>query len=194
VSLLPLLLVGAAAIAISASAPKPYVVLLESPDGTTGEVIIRGSKGEQTIRTARFGAILDGSTAPSPVSADQIQQDFGEAMSAQPELPAHYILYFGSGTQLTAESETLLPQIVASANARPMTDISVIGHTDTVGPSNANELLASQRAASVVEILKARGLKALSLQIESHGKSNPLLPTPDETLEPRNRGVEISIR
>jgi len=30
--------------------------------------------------------------------------------------------------------------------------------------------------------------------VESHGKRNLLVPTPDETPEPRNRRVEITIR
>jgi len=50
-----------------ASQPKSYVVLLESPDGTTGKVVVKGDKGEQTIAKARFAAPMDGSQPPAAV-------------------------------------------------------------------------------------------------------------------------------
>ena len=72
--------------------------------------------------------------------------------------------------------------------------MSVIGHSDTVGKPDLNEALSLKRAQAVAELLKGRGLKVDALTVESHGERNLLVPTPDETPEPRNRRVEISIR
>jgi outer membrane protein OmpA-like peptidoglycan-associated protein len=170
-------------------------VLRESPDGTTGKVVIKGTKGEQTIDKKGYGAALDGSQAAVPISEENIQRDFGEAMAARPQLPERYLLYFDSGgAKLTAESAALLSKIVEKAAKRPAADISIIGHTDTVGKAELNESLALKRAEAVAELMKNMGLQILDLSIESHGKSNLLIQTPDETPEPRNRRVEISIR
>lgn len=188
-----LLLSGLALLAGCGS--KSYVVLLENPDGSTGSVVVKGSKGEQVIDQARQGAALDGASKPAAVSEADIQRDFGSAMAARPQLPERFLLYFVSGgAQLTPESQALLPKIVASAAQRPAVDVSIIGHTDTVGRAEQNEELALKRAQAIAEQIKAKGLKVHALSVESHGERNPLVKTADEVPEPRNRRVEISLR
>lgn len=74
-------------------------------------------------------------------------------------MPDHFLLYFESGgTRLTAESSAMLPKIFEAASKRPA-DMSVIGHTDTVGRAELNESLALKRANEVAAMLKDRGLK-----------------------------------
>ncbi|MEW6514937.1 MAG: OmpA family protein [Pseudomonadota bacterium] len=197
--LCPLLLPLAMATLLGACAspPKPvsYVALLESPDGSTGKVVVRGSKGEQVIDKAKTGVPLDGSQPAAPVNDEKLKQDFGAAMAARPLLPERYLLYFVSGgAVLTAESAGLLPQIIASVTNRPGVDVSIIGHSDTVGKADTNAALALKRAQAIADQLKEKGLKAAALSVESHGESNLLVKTPDETAEPRNRRVEVSIR
>lgn len=188
---LPLLL----AALLAGCGGKSYVALLESPDGTTGKVVVRGDKGEQVIDRKMQAVPIDGSAPPAPISEETLKRDFGAAMAARPLLPERFLLYFESGgAQLTAESAALLPRIVASVTERPAVDVSIIGHSDTVGKADANEALALKRAAAVAEMLKAQGLRAHALSVESHGERNLLVATPDETPEPRNRRVEISVR
>jgi outer membrane protein OmpA-like peptidoglycan-associated protein len=182
-------------LAACATKPASYVTLLASPDGTVGKVLVKGANGEQLLEQAHYAARLDGSTAPAPVEEAQFQRDFASAMAARPELPQHFILYFETGgAQLTAESLALLPEILASVGRRATVDMSVIGHSDTVGKADLNEALSLKRAQSVADLLRSDGLKVDALTVESHGKRNLLIPTPDETPEPRNRRVEISIR
>lgn len=193
---------GAALLLGCATPPPPppakaqsYVVLLASPDGSVGKVVVRGSKGEQVIDQVRNAALLDGSAAPAPVDEIRLQLDFGEAMAARPVLPQHFILYFESGgAQLTAASLALLPEILESAKQRTTVDISVIGHSDTVGKAEVNEALSLKRAQAVATLIQGKGLHVEALSVESHGERNLLVPTPDETPEPRNRRVEVTIR
>jgi len=105
------------------------------------------------------------------------------------------MLYFKSGSAvLTDESQALIPSIVETARKYPAPDVSVIGHTDTMGDSDYNEQIALQRARSVAEIIRNAGIQVQALTIESHGERNLLVPTPDNTPEPRNRRVEITVR
>lgn len=174
---------------------QSYVVLLASPDGSVGKVVVRGSKGEQVIDQARGAALLDGSAAPALVDEARLQRDFGEAMAARPLLPQHFLLYFESGgAQLTAASLALLPEIVESAKQRATVDMSVIGHSDTVGKADTNADLSLKRAQAVADLIQRRGLRVEELTVESHGERNLLVPTPDETPEPRNRRVEVTLR
>lgn len=185
-----------AALALAGCAgPGSYVVLLPSPDGTVGKVTISGASGQQVLTQARTGTTLNGSKAPFEVSREQLAQDFGEAMSARPALPEHFLLYFvPGGTQLTPLSVTLLPKILQRAKARHAVDVSVIGHTDTQGKAETNEALALKRAGAIADQLRQMGLQDTVISVESHGERNLLVPTPDETAEPRNRRVEITLR
>ena len=72
--------------------------------------------------------------------------------------------------------------------------MSVIGHSDTQGKAEANEALALRRAGAIAQQLRQLGLQDPVLSVESHGERNLLVPTPDETAEPRNRRVEITLR
>lgn len=194
-SLFVQLLLAASTGFLGGCASQSYVALLESPDGTTGKVFIKGAKGEQVIDRAGSAAPLDGSKAAQALPEEQLKRDFGEAMAARPLLPERFILYFESGgAKLTSESEALLPKVVENAAKRPGVDVSIIGHTDTAGKADANEALALKRAQAVAEMIKAKGLKVTGLTVESHGERNLLIQTPDETPEPRNRRVEVSIR
>lgn len=180
---------------LGACAEKSYIVLLPDADGSVGKVIVRGKGGEQTLTQAREGVLLSGESKPALVDAAKIEKDFGAAMAARPILPQRFVLYFQSGgVELTPESQALLPKIRQSVESRPAADISVIGHTDTVGKAEANEALALKRAEAISRLLQDSGVKAQAVLVESHGERNLLVPTPDETAEPRNRRVEISVR
>lgn len=175
--------------------PVDYVVLLPDVDGTVGKVIIKGKQGDQTLEAAGTGAPLNGATPPAEVPQDQLIRDFGAAIGARPTVPDRFLLYFETGgARLTSESQALIPAILQKAAAREAADISVIGHTDTAGNAAANTALGYQRATTIANLLRQRGLQPAVLTIESHGESNLLVTTPDETPEPRNRRVEITIR
>nr|WP_326528800.1 OmpA family protein [Rhodoferax sp.] len=175
--------------------PQSYVALLPNPDGAVGKVVVQGQRGEQLLTQAQQGALLDGSQPPFAVSTSQLERDFGAAMKARPALPEQFLLYFEQGgAQLTAESQRLLARIVERAQTRLSVDMSVIGHSDTQGAANANEALALKRATAIAEQLRDLGLKNAVMVVESHGERNLLVPTPDDTAEPRNRRVEITLR
>lgn len=180
----------------TAPAPKSYAVLMENPDGTTGQIAVSGAKGEVLLDKPRTGADLDGSTGtPYVIDEARINRDFGAALAARPPLPASFMLYYrAGGTVLTDESQALIPAILEASGNRPAPDVSVIGHTDTVGNSESNEKLALQRAQSVAEIIRKAGLQVHDLTITSHGERNLLVATPDNTPEPRNRRVEVTVR
>lgn len=172
-----------------------YVVLLPSPDGTVGRVIVQGKGGEQELTKALSGTLTDGSTKPFEVGKEQMALDFGAAMAARPPLPESFLLYFNSGTtDLTGESKALLPRIMARIHDRKALDMSVIGHTDTVGKAPSNEVLGLQRANVIAKQIQELAPEGTILSVESNGERNLLVPTPDEKNEPRNRRVEVTLR
>ncbi|HSB71570.1 MAG TPA: OmpA family protein [Candidatus Methylomirabilis sp.] len=179
--------------------PDNVVVLLADPDGHVGRIIVSNSQGSQELDQPRAATeIADASRAPSAPSRmeqSQIARIFGEALAAQPSLPVRYMLYFDPGsTQLTAESRTLIPEVIRTIRERHSNDVSVVGHSDTTGNREYNYRLSLMRAQAVRQLIVDAGVDPSFLEITSHGKDNPLIPTGDNVAEPRNRRVEITVR
>ncbi len=180
-------------------APSPklvaYAVLLDNADGSAGAITFTDANGTVAVNRSKNAVNLDGATAPYTVDDNTLQKDFGAIIAARPQAPASFLLYFESGgTQLTAESQALISKIVADAAKRPAADISVIGHTDTEGDADANEKLGLQRAQAVSGLIAGAGLKAVETTVTSHGERDLLVKTPDNTAEPKNRRVEVTVR
>lgn len=188
---------------VTGCSPKSYVVLMDSPDGTTGKVAVSSAQGNVLLAKSRTGIDLDGSSdVPFSVDESQIQKDFGEAMAARPPLPTSLMLYYKQGgTELTESSRVLIPALLKMVRMHPAPDISVIGHTDTMGEDDFNERVGLERAQSVADIIrgelkKERKMKEedIHITVVSHGERNLLIATPDNTPEPKNRRVEITVR
>jgi outer membrane protein OmpA-like peptidoglycan-associated protein len=104
-------------------------------------------------------------------------------------------LYFESGTdELTEASKMDLDRVLQELKQRPVPDIAVIGHTDTVGDLLTNDGLSAQRATTVKGFLVSIGIGADRIQVSGRGEREPIIPTADNVDEPLNRRVEINVR
>jgi outer membrane protein OmpA-like peptidoglycan-associated protein len=182
-----------------ASAKKSLVVLQSDPDGKTGEIVVANKAGSQVLaRPGEATEVKDANTPPSApfrVEQAEVAKTFGPALAARPAPPGLYLLYFRTGsTDLMAESERLITQILQIVKARHSTDIRVVGHTDRVGTREGNYTLALDRAQEVKRILISKGVDPAVIEVESHGEDNPLIPTPNEAPELQNRRVEVTVR
>lgn len=185
-------------IALAGCGPKTTVVLLPEVDGSVGRIAVTSDAGEVEISRPGEATIVRSGAAPSEpevYSTETIEKTFGASLKALPDPPVHFILYFLSGsTQLTRESLAQLAEIQKSIDARNSQDIAVIGHTDTTGDRKYNMILSRKRAQAVRKILQQNGVPPLNMIVTSHGEENPLIRTPDNVPEPRNRRVEVVVR
>jgi len=178
---------------------KGMVVLLSHPDGKAGQVVISNKGGTQVLTDPGHGVeVPDAEKAPmSPVAMadEKIRENFGEALSALPPPPIHFILYFRTDTtDLTEDSRKSLEQVLPAIVERKSTDVSVVGHTDTVGVREYNCSLGMERALLLKTILVSLGINPAFIEVASHGEGNLLVKTGDEVNEPRNRRVEVVVR
>jgi outer membrane protein OmpA-like peptidoglycan-associated protein len=116
-------------------------------------------------------------------------------LSALPPPPRQFTLFFRfESDELTEQSQALIPEVLAAVKAHAVQDVVVIGHTDTMGTQPANYALGLKRAVTVRNLLVNAGLNGSTIDVTSVGELDPLVKTPDETPEPRNRRVDISVR
>ncbi len=184
---------------VAGCAQKTTVVLLPDPDGKVGHVTVSTDVGSTDITHAREATTVKGRdslpASPTILSEETIAAEFSPVLTILPAQPVHFILYFKSeSTELTEQSIKILPEIFTSIKSRNSQDISVIGHSDTAGDRQYNLQLSRKRALAVTGILVDNGVDATYIKSTSHGEMNPLVKTPDNTHEPRNRRVEVVVR
>lgn len=176
-------------------APKSYIVLLDSDQ--PGRVTVTNHKGSRTLTNAgEYVGLEEGAeVAPRSAPSAMVERDFAAALATEPEKPSRFVLYFYAGDiRLTGESESLIAQILAEVHARPVPEVVVVGHTDTMGTQGDNAALAARRAETVRDIVIDAGLDPALVSVSSHGENSPLVATADNVDEPRNRRVEVIIR
>jgi len=129
------------------------------------------------------------------LAVTEVKQTFGPALQALPARPAVFLLYFVTGTdELTDESKADLQRILDELKHRPLPDVYVIGHTDTIGELKGNDALSALRAETVKNFLVGIGIPAERILTAGRGKREPIVPTGDQVEEPKNRRVEINVR
>ena len=187
----------AAGCTCSATAPELFAVL-PAPDGHIGAIVVHRGVGRERVVNTAYGAErirADGTQVSASLSEAEVRDMFGSTLAALPGKPASFALYFLEGKdELTAESKIELDLVFAELKRRPLPDIVVIGHTDTVGALVYNDKLSLARAERLREMLIEMGLPAARIQAAGRGKRELLVPTEDNVSEPRNRRVEINVR
>ena len=178
---------------------QDVVVLLPDPgDGTIGRAVVSNPAGAVDLGAARESTSVSLNQPPAPVtimSQAEVRRLFGDALSALPPAPQHFILFFRfESDELTEESRALLPQVLQAIKNRPVPEIAVVGHTDTMGTAGSNIELGLRRANAIRSVLIDAGVDAALIEATSHGEADLLVKTADEVPEPRNRRVDITVR
>jgi len=192
--LIPLILLS-----VAACAGNNRFVLLEEEDGSVGAITIENEGGSQTIDQARVATEVASAraapSAPEEISQEEIDKTWGATLEASPLKPRSFLLYFIRGTDiLTEESRRKLPDIVDSIKEFAAPEVAVVGHTDRTGSAAGNARLALERAEAIRDSLVQAGLAPNLIEVDSHGETNPVVPTDDEVAEPKNRRVEVTVR
>ena len=180
-----------------AVAPELFVVVPGS-DGHVGAIVVQQGGGPKHVVDKAYGAARvrpDGGMEAATLTEAEVRAAFGSTLAALPGKPASFVLYFLEGKdELTADSKAELDKVFSELKRRPLPDIVVIGHTDTVGTLAFNDRLSLARAERMRESLIALGIPAARIQAAGRGERELLVPTDDNVAEPRNRRVEINVR
>ena len=172
--------------------------MVPAADGHIGRIVVTANGGEPRLIDTKYGAErvrADGSIETATLSESEVKATFGSTLEALPGRPMSYTLYFLEGKdELTPESRVELDKVFAELKHRPLPDVAVIGHTDTVGGLEYNDKLSRARAERMRDMLVELGIPPERIQAAGRGKRELLVPTEDNISEPRNRRVEINVR
>ena len=187
-----------------ATQPKPEpaprlrerVVLLPSDSGQPSAVVLKSGTTEIVLDTPYASAELRGDVLQSRRAAlDEVERYYGGLIAAEPPKPEPFTLYFELGTdELTPASRKAFDDARRRIAEWPAVEVIVIGHTDRLGSSEYNDALSRRRAQTIATRLIRAGVPSAAIEVAARGEREPLVPTPDNVAEPRNRRVEIKVR
>jgi hypothetical protein len=164
--------------------PGAFVMLLPDPDAATvSQVTVSTPAGTVQLANEYAFTNLTRNRSPSPVlvmNGADADRMFQSVLAGLPPKPLHF--------------RTELADVLRTVRDRTAPFVMVVGHTDTVGTPASNYELGLRRATIVRDLLIGAGLDASTIEPTSHGEGNLLVPTPDDTAEPRNRRVEIVVQ
>ena len=173
-------------------------LLPDSDTGQTGAAGVTNRSGSVDLSAQRDSTLVIASHAPGAIqtlSEADVKRFFGAALAALPPAPRRFTLLFRfESDALTDQSRALLPDVLKIVKERSVPEVVVVGHTDTMGTAQANIGLGMKRATMVRDLLLKAGLAASMIEVTSNGEADLLVHTPDETPEPRNRRVDITVR
>jgi len=162
-----------------------------------------GKANGSTAKGAIIGAMVGG------VAGGLIGRQMDEqAKEIAQQIPGATVERVGEGIQVTFESGLLydfdsdrvrgdasanLRNLAASLDEYPNTNLLIVGHTDSDGPSEYNEDLSSRRARAAADYLLSRGVDRDRVRTAGRGEREPVAGNDSETGRERNRRVEVAI-
>lgn len=185
--------------AVGCATPTPtaqFILLPEADGGGGGLQVTANGKNIVLTKPYEKGVVTTARTLEVRHSSrDEVEALAGDAVRALPPLPVKYTLYFLIGSdRLTKESERVLETMLQALQTRPVPELTIIGHTDTLGDSRLNERLSLERAEIIKNSVIGLGVQPEQVVAAGRGERELLVKTPDEVREAKNRRVEIIIR
>ena len=108
-------------------------------------------------------------------------------------LPRGSITFASDDAVLSPDAAAYLDRVVAVLTRYPEMRLVVRGHSDDLGPDEANWAVSKQRAQSVIEYLVSRQVAADRLKLEVYAGTSPVVPNDSLQGQAANRRVELVI-
>lgn len=103
------------------------------------------------------------------------------------------VLFGYDQSTLGPTAQSNLDKLVNVLQQYPNTNITIIGHTDSIGSASYNQALSERRANSVVTYLQNHGISNSRLMAKGMGQTDPIASNSTEEGRAQNRRVEFVI-
>ena len=174
--------------------------LLTDEDGkTVGAVVLLDPKTEaEEIEIKDANIEARSARSAKPKSKTSRKGGFVKLFGSMPRPALVKELKFETGlTAIAPESRGDLAELLDLwQHSQDVSEIQIIGYTDTVGSAEDNDALSLRRAEAVRALLLNEGFKFTdeNSRVIGRGERGQAVHTGDEVDEPRNRRVVVVIR
>ena len=140
------------------------------------------SKKMQDQKVAMERATVGTGVAVSQTSDNRLKLDIPSDIS------------FATGrSDINSSFAPILNQFASSLNQNPVTTVTIVGHTDSVGTDATNNPLSMDRANSTRNYLAARGVANNRIATDGRGEREPIADNNTNEGRSKNRRVEIYV-
>lgn len=174
--------------------------------GTAGGAAVGAAVGKAAGNTAAgaiIGAAVGGTSGYligryMDKQAEELRRDLQgaevERVGEGIKITFHKGIEFATNSsELSASSKTNLNDLGKVLNKYEDTNILIEGHTDSTGKRKYNQSLSEDRASSVSNYLKSRGIPASRISNVGYGPDQPIADNGNEVGRQQNRRVEVAI-
>ena len=148
--------------------------------------------GSDKLIPRTFGVDLSVDFAGGQAEPEETAAYVPPPVQAPQPAPRSYLVFFDfNKSDLAPQARDIVDTAAKNARATKVTQLTVTGHTDTVGSDAYNMRLSRRRAESVAARLEKDGIASSQIEIVAKGKRDLLVPTADGVREPQNRRVQI---
>jgi len=119
----------------------------------------------------------------------EIKQEERDALA----LATRAIRFETGKAELKSSSYTILDKIASILNRYPNYNVSIAGHTDSVGNEENNRRLSEQRAQACFNYLLSKGFNADRISFIGYGETQPLSSNSTKEGRRLNRRVEFNL-
>jgi outer membrane protein OmpA-like peptidoglycan-associated protein len=194
---------------LGACAGRGSVVILPPSDGHVGGVVVHTDKSADVVLDRPYAAGVPGDSHVTLATAQSVDKQFHDAMTAFPKPPKTFTLFFErDNAELTKDISDQFSVVDAFMSAQDQpSEIVITGHTDTSGARDYNEKLSLRRAELINSLfVSAVGKDKLDqrrIKITTAGRGSHdavITPgvdckvTPDEKSCHDARNVEITVQ
>lgn len=192
-------LVPLAAALLTVGCATSSLVLLPDDEGHQGSLAVIEANGRLTEAVISAGnsrtKLGDPTPASRPLGAKGLRKTEAALLTGLPPPAKSFSLYFDPGTvRLVPDSVRELAALRQEIAARSGPEVEVIGHTDTVGSDNDNDILSARRAEEVLNWLAGQGFDRSQMSATGRGERELKQATADNVANAANRNVEVIVR
>ncbi|MFM2398496.1 MAG: hypothetical protein RL341_653 [Pseudomonadota bacterium] len=125
--------------------------------------------------------------APAAAAAKACEKSLAEVVAKSK------IVFATGSARISAQSASVLDELAAAARDCPG-QITIEGHTDSIGSAASNRALSEARAQAVRAALIIRGIAKEQLQAKGLGPDAPIADNSTETGRAQNRRIEFKVQ
>ncbi|MDB2562706.1 OmpA family protein [Sulfurimonas sp.] len=129
---------------------------------------------------------------PVDLSQEDLESLMENTLDGSNREEISYVLYF-KALNLVGDSIAKAKEMLERIAQRKSAYIKIIGHTDTMGSNERNDIVSANRANVISKMIQDANIPYLKIDKEAYSESNLAIETADEVSEPFNRRVEVFI-